>query len=341
MAVSTKRLLCEECWEEVDATYETRHHIEDVRGVKVEVDIEHLICPQCGTSIGWAPIVDKGFEKLYRGYREKMDIPQPEELVAMRRRYGFSQRVFAAILGIGVASLQRYERGSLATDAHGELLRSARDPQFLKKRLEGCPKGLSEADLRKARSAVEAACLERIDYAIVRLDVLDCVPSAVVPETGMRAFDANRLRETVIYLARHVRDLYRTKLNKVLFYLDFAAYRDQGEGFTGLRYARAEFGPVPDQYELIMAALVDGEALTFREQGEGQVVEATREADRAAFTPTEMSLLEAVCAFANTFGTASALSRFSHAELGWRETEPGDFIGYEYAASLQWEGAAC
>lgn len=49
----------------------------------------------------------------------------------------------------------------------------------------------------------------------------------------MRAFDSDRMRETVVYLARHVHDLYRTKLNKVLFYLDFAAYRDGGEGFTG------------------------------------------------------------------------------------------------------------
>ena len=94
--MTVKRLLCEECWEEVDATYETRHHVEDVRGVTVEVDIEHLICPKCGNSIGWAPLVDEGFDKLYRAYREKMGIMQPEEIVALRKKYGFSQRVFAA-----------------------------------------------------------------------------------------------------------------------------------------------------------------------------------------------------------------------------------------------------
>ena len=87
--MTVKRLLCEECWEEVDATYETRHHVEDVRGVTVEVDIEHLICPKCGNSIGWAPLVDEGFDKLYRAYREKMGIMQPEEIVALRKKYGF------------------------------------------------------------------------------------------------------------------------------------------------------------------------------------------------------------------------------------------------------------
>lgn len=46
----------------------------------------------------------------------------PEEIVALRKKYGFSQRVFAAILDIGVASLQRYERGCLASDSHAQLL---------------------------------------------------------------------------------------------------------------------------------------------------------------------------------------------------------------------------
>ena len=118
----TKSLLCPECWEEVDATDEIRHHVEQVRGVTVEADIEHYVCPKCGESIGWAPIVDKGLHKLYHAYQEKMGLMLPEEIVALRKKYGFSQRVFAAILDIGVASLQRYERGCLASDSHAQLL---------------------------------------------------------------------------------------------------------------------------------------------------------------------------------------------------------------------------
>ena len=39
----TKSLLCPECWEEVDATYEIRHHVEQVRGVTVEADDQRFI----------------------------------------------------------------------------------------------------------------------------------------------------------------------------------------------------------------------------------------------------------------------------------------------------------
>lgn len=337
-----KRLLCEECWEEVDAAYETRHHAEEVRGVMVEADIEHLICLKCGESIGWAPLVDEGLHKLYRAYQEKMGMMLPEEIVALRRRYGFSQRVFAGILGIGVASLQRYERGCLASDSHAQLLADARDPRFLKKCLQQGARKLSDEERARALRIVEGHRGSRVEYAVVRMDVLGSIPREETAETGLRRFEPDRVREAIVYLASQVRDLYRTKLNKALFYLDFAAFRDIGAGLTGLRYAKADFGPVPDQFELLLAALVDGSALSLREQGDGQVLVAGREPDLSAFSLEETSLLEAVAVFANGFATTSALSAYSHGERGWSETELGGVISYEYAADLRWEGAgAC
>lgn len=340
--MASKRLLCEECWEEVDATYEMRHHVEDVRGVTVEVDIEHLVCPKCGNSIGWAPLVDKGFDRLYRAYREKVGMMQPEDIVAMRKRYGFSQRVFAAILDIGVASLQRYERGYLSTDSHAQLLNNARDPRFLRARLEQGARKLTEGERAKALAAVESCGMSRVDYAIVRLDVLGSIVREKTLDTGMRLFDPDRVREAIVYLAGHVDDLYRTKLNKTLFYLDFAAYREIGAGMTGLRYAKADFGPAPDQYELMLAALVDGKALSLHEQGDGQVLVAGRGADLSAFSSPEVQLLDKAAGFVNGFASTSALSAFSHGERGWIETDKGGIISYEYAEDLRWKaGAPC
>lgn len=337
----TKRLLCPECWEEVDATYEIRHHAEEVRGVVVEADIGHFICPQCGESIGWGPIVDEGLHKLYRAYQVKMGMMVPEEIVALRKQYGFSQRVFAAVLGIGVASLQRYERGCLATDSHAQLLESARDPRFVRTRLEQGARKLTDQERAKALAAVSSCGAGRVDYAVVRLDVLGSVVREETLDTGMRLFDPGRVREAIVYLAAHVRDLYRTKLNKALFYLDFAAYREAGMGTTGLRYAKADFGPVPDQYELLLAALVDGKALSLREQGDGQVLVAGRGADLSSFTSEEARLLDALAAFVNGFESTAALSEFSHGERGWKETETGGIIPYTYASDLRWKGAPC
>lgn len=333
--MKTLHTICSECWREVDATFVVEHEIAEVRGVPLEGDFEHLVCPECGERIGQLEVAGRNLEKLYRAYRDKLDIPQPEELVKLRKQYKFSQRVMAAVLGIGVASLQRYERGNLATDAHAELLRSMRDPRFVRRRLLARPKGLTEEECEKALASI-AHLPARVEYEIIHFDLLEDVMRAKTEETGQRIFDPDRVRETIVYLAAHVHDLYRTKLNKVLFYLDFASFREVGVGFTGMRYAKADYGPVPDHYELILVAFLDNQALSLREKGEGQIVVAQREANLSKFSEAEVQLLDAVCAFANTFKTASALSKYSHQEPGWLETPTGSTISYTYANQLQW-----
>ena len=86
----------------------------------------------------------------------------------------------------------------------------------------------------------------------------------------------------------------------------------------------------------LLAGLVDDEALALREQGDGQVIVAGRAEDPICFSASDLSLLDAVCSFANGFASTSALSEFSHGERGWRETEVGGIISYEYAAHLLW-----
>ena len=76
----TKSLLCPECWEEVDATYEIRHHVEQVRGVTVEAILSITFARNAGESIGWAPIVDKGFISSTTRTKKKMGLMLPEEI---------------------------------------------------------------------------------------------------------------------------------------------------------------------------------------------------------------------------------------------------------------------
>ncbi len=55
----------------------------------------------------------------------------PEEIKAIRNRYGLSQKSFALLLGIGPASMVRYEAGATPSKANANLIRAARNPQFM------------------------------------------------------------------------------------------------------------------------------------------------------------------------------------------------------------------
>ncbi len=64
----------------------------------------------------------------------------------------------------------------------------------------------------------------------------------------MREFDAAKFRELFLYIAESCAEDPRfgaVKLNKILYYADFEAYRRLGEPITGDTYRKLSEGPAP------------------------------------------------------------------------------------------------
>lgn len=59
-----------------------------------------------------------------------------EDIKEIRGQYGLSQKSFALLLGIGPASMVRYEQGTVPSKANANLIRAARNPQFMQECLE-------------------------------------------------------------------------------------------------------------------------------------------------------------------------------------------------------------
>lgn len=337
--MKTVRVFCDECFEEVDAAVLAVDETVSMRGVNVPVRNEYPVCPQCGARIAANAFMDKNLAALYDQYRKLQDIPSPDAIRTLREDYGMSQRQFSALLGIGLASLQRYEKGSLPTDTHADLLKKARNPRYLKQRLKEDPKGLTAKDKHIMASLLDARTDRHEECRYYVMSLLDTLPASPSIFTGERAFNADRLRETIVYFALSVRDLYKTKLAKVLFFVDFSSFRDLGIGFTGLPYFHAGFGPEPDLYEAWMPAFVDNVSLEYLEceQG-GQLVHSLREPDLSSFTQGEVSQMAKVADFANALPGIKAFLDASHAEDAWKNTAPNSPISYEWAKTLKGVG---
>lgn len=331
------RGFCETCFDmvnvsRVDEVSETVR----VRGVEASVRNEYPICSCCGGRVSVPEYDDKNLQHAYDAYRAAFGIPTPAQIKENRELYGMSQRQYAALLGIGVASIQRYERGSLPADSHAEILRQACDSEYLMRRLREHPRGLTQKDEDAISRAISDRQSKETRYEYHLISLVDTIPSVANEFSGGTAFDADAFREVLVLLASEVRDLYKTKLNKALFYLDFSAFRDLGKGITGLRYARADFGPVPDGYEAWMPAFVDGESLSYQErENGGQVVVALRDARMGGFSKMERVQIAKVVAFVNGFQSVGALSEYSHGEDAWKYVRSGHLISYDFAKTLK------
>jgi hypothetical protein len=150
-------------------------------------------------------------------------------------------------------------------------------------------------------------------------------------------YHEDRLKELTLHVAarcqRH-RHFGVTKLNKILFFADFIAYKRRGVPITGAKYMRGQFGPVPAEGVHVRQALVaEGRAAMQRHPvTPGEPVMEKRllalvPANLSIFEPEHIAIVEEVIeAFRQSSGRA--VSDLSHALPGWKLALDGEEIPY-------------
>ena len=82
----------------------------------------------------------------------------PEEIKSIRAQYGLTQKSFALLLGIGPASIVRYEQGTTPSKANANLIRAARHPEFMAECIERYGDLIPEKQRERAKK-VSYACV--------------------------------------------------------------------------------------------------------------------------------------------------------------------------------------
>jgi antitoxin SocA-like protein len=151
---------------------------------------------------------------------------------------------------------------------------------------------------------------------------------------SMRPDDV-KFRELILYIAtRCAEDPYfgKTKLNKILFYTDFAAYAELGKPLTGQEYMRLPHGPAPRRMKPMLDSMSSaGEIEILGEDKAGlrqERVVAKRLPDVQRFSEPQLTLVNRMIQ-ALWGRTNSRVSEISHANIGWRLARDRETIPYE------------
>jgi uncharacterized phage-associated protein len=160
------------------------------------------------------------------------------------------------------------------------------------------------------------------------------VPANVQPGltvfNGYRNFSLEKMAAMVSHLASKTNDLYKTKLNKLLFYADFINYYLHGASISGSRYVHLPYGPVPDGYEDTLETLNHYGVIDVSRQNSSDLVRPGENPAKDFLSPEERASLDWVV---DSYGSLSAsqLTEISHRERAYRDTKSGEEIAYEYA----------
>lgn len=112
--------------------------------------------------------------------------------------------------------------------------------------------------------------------------------------------EREKLIHAIIFFANHTRKLGKTKLCKLLYFLDFEHFKQTGRSVTGLTYNAWKMGPVPvslyDEIDKPSADLAAAVNFQPKETQDGQMlaVNAKEPFKRALFSKRELALLESL-----------------------------------------------
>jgi hypothetical protein len=147
----------------------------------------------------------------------------------------------------------------------------------------------------------------------------------------------DKMRELILYVSQQSQDdpaFGATKLNKILFFADFLAYRLHGKAITGQPYQKLDFGPAPKCLLPLRGKMVGAGDLALQHRdyyGEKQVrTIALRNPDLGGFNGREIAVVDFVIKQLQD-KNATEVTELSHRFAGWELAELGEEIPYQVA----------
>ncbi len=302
----------------------------------------YFLCKDSGERFTTTELDELNIQQVYNQYREKYNIPFPDEIIAVREKYGLSAAKMAEALGFGANVYRNYENGEVPNDSNGKLIRLAQDSRVFYSLVKE-NRTLDRQTRDKILSSVnDIASAEQHNPFVVELHEHFLGDHNPDEFSGYKKPNFEKLTEMVVYFSEHIKP-FKTKLNKLLFYADFVNFRQTCFSISGARYRAIDMGPVPNNFNAIFDIIESNEDVVvsrtmFPDGGTGEQFSNNpkRLFKPELFSLNEIAVLEMV---AHTFGGASTKSivDISHKEKGWKENfENGkQLISYKYGFDLE------
>lgn len=322
---------------EMKVTYEWRKV--PFRKESFDIPYQFYVCEDSGEKFTTTALDELNMRMVYNQYRAKHHIPLPEEIKAIREKYELSASRMGGILGFGPNTYGQYEKGDLPSLPNSKLLRIAENPTKFTDLVEDW-----ESSSEKAKENLKKRTQRLIKEQDTFFNEFESyLMGGIVSDhfTGFKSPDYEKLAEMIVFFAQEV-PCYKTKMNKLLFYTDFAMFRSNGQSVSGTRYKAIPYGPVPNSFESIFESLAKQDVIDILyeelpEGGQKQFLDGRKDRpfNKELFSDSELEILDLVRErFKKT--KPFEIVEISHREKAWIDNEKSrSFISYNYALDLK------
>ncbi|MCF0189672.1 MAG: SocA family protein, partial [Marinilabiliaceae bacterium] len=201
--------------------------------------------------------------------------------------------------------------------SNGRMIRSIMNPKVFLDLVESARQVLTEKEYNTISEKAKRVIAQSDDYHTENYECRRVFSSLRGADNGYSILSLSRLKTIMLMVLKECGEVFCTKMNKLLFYIDFMSYRQRGMAMSGLAYRAIDFGPVPDRWDRVYSEFdeIQQEPRPMGEY-EGNVLVAHATPDTDILSEDEIRIILSVCArFKNT--TSHEISAISHEEPAW------------------------
>ena len=338
--IKKEKRLCTCCMEEHEVSIVNLSDTAVFKGVTVEYEAVSNYCDLADEFYESEEMMAKNDVAMKNAYRKKMGLLTTEEIIAIRSKYGISQKDLCILLGWGEKTITRYEGHQVQDNAHDSILKKLdSDPEWFLDLLEIAKKQINPESFSKYQAtAIQLYEASKDSYLRKAIQASYAKFARNGNLNGNTELNLDKVLDIIRFFAnsRNVTSLYKVKLMKLLWYADALSFKRYGHSITGLVYKALPMGAVPIAYESIVDLNgIEYEEVEF-EEGTGCHFIPSENHEYPALTDDDIIILEAIVA---KFGKypKKAIVHAMHNEVAYTETAKNDIIQFIYAKKLSLE----
>ena len=189
--------------------------------------------------------------QVYNQYRVRYGIPFVDEIEQIKEDYGLSSSKLAMILGFGENQIGNYLDGEIPNKANGKALSVIRNVTLFEEYVEMAKSQLGERAYQKIKWRIEEVKKRTADP---RVAIIFPIKERSI-YNGYAAQDIFKIKDVIMCALSRMGYTFKTKMNKILFYIDMVSYRERGVAITGLAYKSEKYGVIPFRNEQVFSLL--------------------------------------------------------------------------------------
>lgn len=311
------------------------------RKEKFEYKHKSYLCEDSGESFTTTELDEFNLSQVYNQYRDKHNIPFPDEIIKLRNTYSLSAGMMSRILGFGINSFRNYEKGEVPSLANGKLISSVLNSIENFKYQVDLNNDLNEEEKIKALKKIEVVKENyrenKDDKKYVNILFEDKLPSNF---SGYRKPNMEKMSNMILFFAEKLKPT-ETKMNKLLFYSDFLNFKKTAYSISGANYMAHNYGPVPVRFGGVFdyASNKDYIFMKMENYGNGYWGKCfyksnNKDFNSELFSSVEIESLNTIVSVFKDCNATQIMEK-SHEEKAWLDNkESKGLIDYNYSFEL-------